>query len=70
MAQLGPEVAAPLPEPVDKDSTQLDVTTSATNTCTIRLVEFLCVDNSTKSDKENKTLEINKEYLNPNDLNW
>ena len=55
---------------MDKDSLQLDVTTSATNTCTTRLVEFLCVDNSTESDKEHKTLEINKEYLNSNDLDW
>ena len=60
----------PIAEPVDEDSLQLDITTSATNTCTTRLVEFLCVDNSTKSDKVNKTLEINKEYLNSNDLDW
>ena len=70
MCLLRSKVVRPIAEPVDEDSPQLETITSATNTCTTRLVGSLCEDDTTKSDNVIKILEINKESKTSKDLNW
>ena len=70
MCLLRSKVAGPIAEPVDEDSPQLETISSATNTCTIRLIGSLCADDTIKSGKVIKTLETIKNSKTSNDLNW